>query len=73
MAQASSKRIVRMPELLRRYGNPSRDTIWRWVKAGRLPAPVEFGPNTVGWWEDELEEHDKSLPRRTYAAELAAS
>lgn len=24
-------------------------TVWRWVKSGRLPAPVKLGPNTTAW------------------------
>ena len=24
-------------------------SIWRWVKAGRFPAPVKLGPNTTAW------------------------
>lgn len=29
-------------------------TIWRWVKAGRVPAPVKLGPNTTAWRVGEL-------------------
>ena len=29
-------------------------TVWRWVKAGRLPAPVKLGPNTTAWRVGEL-------------------
>lgn len=29
-------------------------TVWRWVKTGRLPAPVKLGPNTTGWRVGEL-------------------
>lgn len=24
-------------------------TVWRWVQAGRLPAPIKLGPNTTAW------------------------
>ncbi len=25
----------------------SKQTIYRWIKSGRLPTPTKFGPNTV--------------------------
>ena len=48
-----------------RYGK-SRVTIWRWVRAGLLPAPYETGPNSVGFASDELDERDAGLKRRDY-------
>lgn len=32
----------------------SLNTIWRWSKAGRLPAPVRIGPNTTRWNMGEI-------------------
>ena len=29
-------------------------TVWRWVKAGRLPAPVKIGPNVTAWRVGDL-------------------
>lgn len=29
-------------------------TVWRWVKSGRLPAPVKLGPNTTAWRVGDL-------------------
>ena len=29
-------------------------TVWRWVKAGRLPQPHKLGPNTTAWKVGEL-------------------
>lgn len=25
----------------------SRSSVWRWVREGRLPHPIKFGPNTT--------------------------
>jgi predicted DNA-binding transcriptional regulator AlpA len=36
------------------------------VRAGKLPTPVELGPNSIGWYEDEIDAHLANLPRRTY-------
>ena len=45
---------------------------WRDIKAGKFPAPVEIGPNRIGWFEDEIDEWLASRPRRTYRAERPA-
>ena len=37
----------------------SKVTLWRWVKAGRLPAPVTIGPGVKGWWAPNLAVHLK--------------
>jgi predicted DNA-binding transcriptional regulator AlpA len=46
----------------------SRAQIWRDVKAGRIPAPLELGPNSVAWPRVEIEEWIASRPRRTYGS-----
>jgi len=32
----------------------SLNTVWRWAKAGRLPAPLRIGPNTTRWKAGEV-------------------
>ena len=46
----------------------SRVQCWRDIKAGKFPAPVQLGPNSVGWFEDEIEAWLAARPRRTYRA-----
>lgn len=36
----------------------SRDTIWRWKRAGLIPAPIKIGPNTTRWKLEEIEDHE---------------
>ena len=55
-------------DLERHYGK-SRVTIWRWVRAGILPAPYETGPNSVGFSSQEISDHDANLKRRPYEQE----
>jgi len=43
--------------LAERYG-VSRPTIWRWAKAGRLPAPVQLSPGCTRWIADEISAKD---------------
>ena len=45
----------------------SECTLWRWVRSGRLPAPIRLGPNTVGWREADIDtwlEQRASEPRK---------
>ena len=60
------RRLVRWPEVHKRYGK-SRMQNYRDVRDGKFPAPVQTGPNSVGWWSDELDAHDETLPRVSYA------
>ena len=59
------QRFLSYADLEERYGK-SRVTIWRWVRAGLLPAPYVTGPNSVGFATDELDERDANLTRRAY-------
>ncbi len=43
--------------------NKSRTTLWRDVRAGTFPAPIQLGPNSIGWFEKEIREWQKGLPR----------
>ena len=44
----------------------SRVQNWRDVRAGLLPPPIELGPNSIGWFEDEIDAWLAARPRRTY-------
>ena len=63
-------RMLRPPEVMSVMGW-SRTTLWRRVRAGDFPAPVELGPNSIGWRESWVNGARDSLPRRTYGAEQA--
>ena len=32
----------------------SRSTVWRWSKQPDFPSKIQLGPNTVGWFRDDL-------------------
>lgn len=42
------------PKQLREASTLSPATIWREIKAGRLPKPVRLTPGRVGWPEDVI-------------------
>jgi prophage regulatory protein len=44
---------VRLPVVAALNG-VSPATVWRWVRAGRLPSPVKLGPNTTAWRVGDL-------------------
>jgi len=59
-------RMIRFGEVIERTGL-SRTTIWRKVRGGEFPAPVQLGVNSVGWPEHEVEDWRNSRPRVHYA------
>lgn len=50
---------VRLPVVAALYG-VSAPTIWRWSKAGRIPASKKIGPNVAAWSVGELR-RDRSV------------
>ncbi len=61
-------RMLRVPAVEARTGL-SRVTIWRRVRAGTFPPPVELGVNSIGWTAQSITGWLESRPRRTYGAE----
>ena len=60
------RKISRWPAVKERFGK-SRTQIWRDIRAGKFPAPVQLGPNSIGWYDDELDAHAATLNRVAYA------
>ena len=46
----------------------SRVQLWRDVRDKRFPPPFELGPNSIGWFEDEIDDWLAARPRRTYSS-----
>ena len=65
--QINPRRIVRGYKEAEARTGKSRVQIWRDVKSGIFPAPIVLGPNSVGWYEDELVAYVDSRPRVNYA------
>ena len=66
------RKIVRGYKRVEDQVGKSRVQIWRDIKAGLFPAPLELGPNSVGWYQDEIDGWLKSRTRRHYGAENSA-
>ncbi len=67
MTPEALRRIIRAKKVSEQTGK-SRVQIWRDVRAGKFPAPIQLGPNSIGWYEDEIADWLASRPRRTYGA-----
>ena len=72
LERSPGRRILRAKTVTARMGW-SRTTLWRRVRAGEFPAPVQTGPNAVGWFDDEVDAAQKNLSRVTYAPEADAA
>ncbi len=64
--RAGGRRILRAKAVTTRMGW-SRTTLWRRVRAGEFPAPVKTGPNTVGWFDDVVDDAQEKLTAVDYA------
>ncbi len=53
--------ILRPADLVRELKR-SRSQIWRDVKAGKFPRPLEIGPNSIGWTRRMIRNHRQQLP-----------
>lgn len=56
------RRIIRLPEVLTRTGLCA-STVYRQEKQGKFPRRVRLGVNSVGWFEDEVDDHQGQLAR----------
>ena len=61
--------MLRAPEVMACTGL-SRTTIWRRVRAGTFPAPVQLGENSIGWPASEITAWLEERPRRNYGVEV---
>ena len=60
------RRLLSIKQVMARMGW-SRTTLWRRVRAGEFPAPVETGKYSKAFYEDEVDAAQANLPRVTYA------
>ena len=65
-SQNTQRKIQRDKKVQERTGL-GRVQRWRRIKAGTFPAPVQLGPNSIGWYEDEIDAWLAERPRVNYA------
>jgi prophage regulatory protein len=66
VSDTKNRNILRDPDVRART-KLSRVQRWRRVRKGTFPAPVQLGPNSIGWYEDEIEAWLAERPRVPYA------
>ena len=69
---APSPKILRLPAVMERVGL-CRTTIYRRVRAGTFPAPVDLGNGLIGWTDTVIDTWQRELPSVSYAPEPAAA
>ena len=62
------RRLIRGWSGAEKKTGKSRVQLWRDVRDGKFPAPIELGPNSVAWFEDEIDDWLAARPRRTYSS-----
>ena len=63
---AGSWKLLKWAAVHERTGK-SRSQAWRDIRAGKFPAPVQTGPNSVAWYLHEIDAYLRALPRAAYA------
>lgn len=61
-----SPKMLRVPAVMARTGL-SRTTIYRRVRAGTFPAPVDLGNGLIGWTDEVIDTWQRDLPSVSYA------
>lgn len=52
--------FLSVEQVARRY-DVSTDSIWRWVRKNKFPAPVRVGGGTTRWRRKDIIKHDGAL------------
>lgn len=60
-ATAIRDRLVTRTEVLRMFGGISLPTLYRLIKAGKFPAPIQIAQNRVGFSQAEIDAHIERL------------
>lgn len=64
----SEKAILRIPDVCKQY-SISQPTLFRWRRIGIFPQPIKFGPNSVGWERQTVEDWLKAKKSASQAAQ----
>lgn len=65
LEQSHSPRLLRPREVCKLVGR-SRTSLWRDVRAGLFPPPIEIGVNAIAWEASTIDVWLASRPHRTY-------
>lgn len=51
--------MLTLPEVIK-YTTLAKTTIYRYIRAGKFPAPVQVGINRVAWREEDIRNYKYS-------------
>lgn len=57
-------KVLRLADLRARGIVRSRTTLWRWVRAGTFPAPIELSARSQGWLESAVDDWLSRRPQK---------
>ena len=63
IARDANDRLMLGKEVRKFFGDISEATLWRKVKAGKIPAPSKINALQNAWWRSELVASIDALPR----------
>jgi predicted DNA-binding transcriptional regulator AlpA len=68
------RNLLKQRTVLARLGGIRRETLWRWVDAGKFPAPIQLNPDgtLTAWYEDQVDDWINNRPREGGNAPLEA-
>lgn len=52
-AALQSRKLIRMADVLK-IVPATRQTLYRWIEAGRFPKPIKLGDSAIGFCEAEI-------------------
>jgi prophage regulatory protein len=61
-----SNELLTCREVMTLTGIRSRTTIWRRIRQGRFPSPVDIGAGRIRWRVAEVDAWIAALPQRHY-------
>lgn len=64
------RKVLRTHQVLELTGL-KKSTVYRFVKDGEFPQPIQLGPKLLGWFEDEVTAWLEARPRGLHSAEDA--
>ena len=61
------RKLIKLPEVLDRVAD-SKSEWYRKMDNGTAPLSVSLGPNSVAWYDDEIDKYVETRPRRSRRA-----
>ena len=63
IARDANDRLMLGKEVRKFFGDVSESTLWRKIKAGKIPPPIKVNSLQNAWWRSELVACVDALPR----------